>query len=170
MLRLGYVNPPKIIRYSTENGWCAGTPGVKDILQFEITIFVSDERWTKTEPSLKNRQNVQDLKLWPRELLSFLSMVYSSCEAKNGGELDGASLFWGRVQLACGVTWLCEPISGRPPWASLPSHPGWGPPGSSKSLFSPEGSSANLVEKGKGDEIRHLQTLSPGVPQEATNL
>lgn len=41
----------------------------------------------------KNRQNVQDLKLWPRESLSFRSMGYSSREAKKGGELDGASLF-----------------------------------------------------------------------------
>lgn len=106
------------------------------------SLWMSDER--KQSPLLEKQTKCARLKAMASEIVSFLSMVYSSCEAKKGGVLGGASLFWGRVQLACSFTWLCEPTSGRPLWASPPSRPGWGPPGSSKSLFSPEGSSANL--------------------------
>lgn len=43
---------------------------------------------------LKNRKNVQDLKLWHQKLLVFLSMNYSLSEAKKGmRSVDGASVF-----------------------------------------------------------------------------
>lgn len=68
---------------------------------------------------------------------------------KKGWEDRTASVFWGRVQLACGVTWLCEPISGHLPWASLLSNSGCNPPRNARSPVSPKGSSANLQRQDK---------------------
>lgn len=43
---------------------------------------------------LKNRQDVQDLKLWHQKVLVCLPIDYSLCEAKKGmRSLDGASVF-----------------------------------------------------------------------------
>lgn len=93
------------------------------------------------------------------ETVSFLPMDYSLSEAKEGKRsVDGASVFWGRVQLACSVTSLYEPISGRLTSASLLSHPEWDPPGSSRNPASPGGSSANLERQEKKMTLRfHVQ-------------
>lgn len=121
--------------------------------------WVSNERKSVNRALfLKNRQNVQDLKLWHQKVFVsfFLPTDYSFKWGKRGDEPDGTSVFWGRVQLACSFTWLSEPISGRRPWASLPSHSGWDPPGSSRNRTSPEGSSANLERESSMTECLTL--------------
>ena len=97
----------------------------------ELRIYCNLTRWSswvsterkknihQQSPLVEKQTKCARLKAMASEIvILFLPMDYSWSEARKGGELDGASVIWGRVQLGCCFTWLSEPIWGRPPWAS----------------------------------------------------